>query len=277
MRTPFAISRTARLLGATLALALMAAPAHAADAPFTPRFAQTAHGDIAAVGNTVLTCPTATAGCTQRAERHRRHAEQQQLEHDAGQRGRRHRQLVVGHGRASRRRDGPMGGPVLGRRHERRHERRRGTERRRQGHGQAARSPAAPTSRSPPPPADVLTSSLQATRYRAFRDVTALVDDRRHRHLLGRRHPGRHRPGPLRRLGADRRLPRQRAADPAPERLRRARHGRLGAHLLDGHRALPHARHRHRDHQGRAALLRGRREPRHGDGEVQRPCRSPTR
>ncbi len=64
MRTPFAISRTARLLGATLALALMAAPAHAADAPFTPRFAQTAHGDIAAVGNTVLTCPTAAAGCT---------------------------------------------------------------------------------------------------------------------------------------------------------------------------------------------------------------------
>src|SRR6478609_7113092 len=64
MRTPVTIPRTARLLGATLALALMAAPAHAADAPFIARFAQTAHGDIAAVGNTVLTCPTATAGCT---------------------------------------------------------------------------------------------------------------------------------------------------------------------------------------------------------------------
>ena len=63
MRTPFAISRTARLLGATLALALMAAPAHAADAPFTARFAQTAHGDITAVGNTSMTCPAAAANC----------------------------------------------------------------------------------------------------------------------------------------------------------------------------------------------------------------------
>jgi hypothetical protein len=63
MRTPFTISRSARLLGATLALALVAAPARAADTPFAPRFAQTARGDITAVGNTVLTCPTATAGC----------------------------------------------------------------------------------------------------------------------------------------------------------------------------------------------------------------------
>jgi hypothetical protein len=63
MRTPFAISRSARLLGATLALALMAAPAHAADAPFAPRFAQTARGDVAAVGNTSMTCPAAAANC----------------------------------------------------------------------------------------------------------------------------------------------------------------------------------------------------------------------
>jgi Protein of unknown function (DUF3344) len=59
------LSRASRLLCATaLALALLVAPAHAADAPFTPRFALTVHGDIAAVGNTLLTCPTATAGCT---------------------------------------------------------------------------------------------------------------------------------------------------------------------------------------------------------------------
>ena len=63
MRTPVAISRSARLLGATLALALMAAPAYAADAPFAPRFAQTARGDVAAVGNTVMTCPVGAANC----------------------------------------------------------------------------------------------------------------------------------------------------------------------------------------------------------------------
>jgi hypothetical protein len=63
MRSPFAISRSARLLGATLALALVAAPAHAADTPFAPRFAQTARGDVTAVGNTSMTCPAAAANC----------------------------------------------------------------------------------------------------------------------------------------------------------------------------------------------------------------------
>jgi hypothetical protein len=63
MRTPVAISRPARLLVAILALALMAAPAHAADAPFTARFAQTARGDVTAVGNTVMTCPVGAANC----------------------------------------------------------------------------------------------------------------------------------------------------------------------------------------------------------------------
>jgi hypothetical protein len=50
-----------------------------------------------------------------------------------------------------------VGGPVLERRHERGRQRVRGAERGGQGHG------------------DVLTSSLQGSRYRAFRDVTALV------------------------------------------------------------------------------------------------------
>jgi hypothetical protein len=58
------ISRAARLLCATLALALLAAPAaHAADTPFSARFAQTVRGDVTAVGNTLLTCP-ASAACT---------------------------------------------------------------------------------------------------------------------------------------------------------------------------------------------------------------------
>jgi hypothetical protein len=48
----------------------LAAPAHAADAPFTPRFAQTARGDVTAVGNTLLTCPTRPR-LQRRAERHR--------------------------------------------------------------------------------------------------------------------------------------------------------------------------------------------------------------
>ena len=63
MRTPFAISRSALLLGASLALALVAAPAHAADTPFAPRFAQTVRGDVTAVGNTSMTCPAAAANC----------------------------------------------------------------------------------------------------------------------------------------------------------------------------------------------------------------------
>ena len=58
---PAPISRAACLLSATLALVLLAAPAYAADAPFAPRFAQTARGDIAAVGNTLMTCPGSCA------------------------------------------------------------------------------------------------------------------------------------------------------------------------------------------------------------------------
>ena len=119
--------------------------------PVHARFAQTAHGDIAAVGNTVLTCPTATAGCTDAQSaiggtlnnnnwnmtlRRRRAARRPSTP-------RRPRSPLPG------RRDRAVGGPVLGRRHERRHERRRGTERRRQGHGQAPGPGRRPTSRSP--------------------------------------------------------------------------------------------------------------------------------
>jgi hypothetical protein len=54
---PALLTRVACLLCATLMSAVLAAPASATDAPFTTRFAQTARGDIAAVGNTLMTCP----------------------------------------------------------------------------------------------------------------------------------------------------------------------------------------------------------------------------
>jgi hypothetical protein len=60
---PALLTRVACLLCATLALAALPASALANDAPFTPRFAQTARGDIAAVGNTLMTCPAGATNC----------------------------------------------------------------------------------------------------------------------------------------------------------------------------------------------------------------------
>jgi hypothetical protein len=57
------VSGAARLFATILAFALLAAPASANDAAFTSRFAQTVHGDLSAVGNTVMTCPS-SASCT---------------------------------------------------------------------------------------------------------------------------------------------------------------------------------------------------------------------
>jgi hypothetical protein len=60
MPTPF--TRLSILI-ALLATLLVAAPAHAADAPFSVRYAQTLHGNLGAVGNTLMSCPTAAANC----------------------------------------------------------------------------------------------------------------------------------------------------------------------------------------------------------------------
>jgi hypothetical protein len=60
---PAPISRAVSLLCATLALALAAAPAHAADVAFAPRYATTVHGTVTAVGNTLMTCPIGAANC----------------------------------------------------------------------------------------------------------------------------------------------------------------------------------------------------------------------
>ncbi len=60
---PRSLSRAVFLV-ALLAGALgLAAPAIAVDTPFSTRYAQTLRGDIRAVGNTLLTCPTAAANC----------------------------------------------------------------------------------------------------------------------------------------------------------------------------------------------------------------------
>jgi hypothetical protein len=50
------------LLTALFATLVVAAPAHA-DAPFSVRYAETLHGNLSAVGNTLMTCPTAAANC----------------------------------------------------------------------------------------------------------------------------------------------------------------------------------------------------------------------
>ena len=51
-------------LGFVCLLLGAATPAHAADTPFSQRYAQTMRGNIEATGNQLLTCPAATAGCT---------------------------------------------------------------------------------------------------------------------------------------------------------------------------------------------------------------------
>jgi hypothetical protein len=51
------------ILIALLAALLVAAPAHAADAPFSLRYAETLHGNLSAVGNTLMSCPTGASNC----------------------------------------------------------------------------------------------------------------------------------------------------------------------------------------------------------------------
>ena len=57
LRSVFLLALFAGTLG-------VAAPALAADQPFSVRFAQTVRGSINAVGNQLPTCPAAAAGCT---------------------------------------------------------------------------------------------------------------------------------------------------------------------------------------------------------------------
>src|ERR1700704_613795 len=57
LRAAFFVALLAGVLG-------VAAPASANDTAFSVRYAQTMRGSIEAVGNQLLTCPTAAAGCT---------------------------------------------------------------------------------------------------------------------------------------------------------------------------------------------------------------------
>ena len=58
------IRRAALAVAATLAALLACAPGASADRTFGPRFVTTDRGNIVSVANTLLTCPTAAANCT---------------------------------------------------------------------------------------------------------------------------------------------------------------------------------------------------------------------
>ena len=204
----------------------MAAPAYAADAPFTPRFAQTARGDIAAGGQHVddvpgrrrqLRRPPRARGgtlnnndCTMALRRRRR-----RRDHTSTRRRPRSRS------RPARPCCGPASTGAADTSAAPRH---RDTERRSSRHGALRRGRLLRSRHRAPRRRPHLDHAGDALPRLPRRDRAG--GGRRRGHLLGRRRPGRHGRRPLRRLGAVRRLPRQRAADPAPERLRRARHGR---------------------------------------------------
>jgi hypothetical protein len=51
------------ILIALVAALVVAVPAHAADTPFSVRYAETLHGNLSAVGNTLMSCPTGASNC----------------------------------------------------------------------------------------------------------------------------------------------------------------------------------------------------------------------
>ena len=260
MRTPFAISRTARLLGATLALALMAAPAHAADAPFTPRFAQTARGDVAAVGNTVMTCPVGAASCAAAqggAAYSNNDFAMAYIDADADP-------ATVDSSSATV--TLPAGATVLwaGLYWS------AGTLQRRQRQQGQAQGPRRqlPAGHRGPVRLPHLLGAVDSLP-RLHRRHHAGRGSRR-RHLLGRRRPVDTGPtaSPAGRCSSPIATTRSRSAA-STSTTGSARS--TDAHLPDHDRALPHAGHRHGDDEGRAADLRGRRRHRERDRELQRP------
>src|SRR5690349_8760353 len=168
---PTPTSRALGLLCATLALALAAAPAYAADAQFTTRYATTVRGDVAAVGNTLLTCPGSCAAIqgSTTANNNDSVMAKVNVDNDGTNVDSSSATVTL-----------PAGSTVLWAGLYWAADVSAGTS------GAAAPTPANKgTVRFRGPsggyhtitaaPADVLTSSLQATRYRAFADVTSLV------------------------------------------------------------------------------------------------------
>ena len=275
------------LLRAVFLLALfagtlgVAAPAAlAVDTPFSVRFAQTMRGSINAVGNQLLTCPAAAAGCTDARNRvgtettlnNNYNMGYVDVDGDASTFNSSTSTLSL-----------PAGATVVwaglywgadtqigsGGASAAPNAANRGSVRFKVGPGSYQTVTAAP--------ADVLTSTGKATRYRGFANVTALVPAGGQRHLHGGQRPDRPRRRPLRGLVAGRRLPGRDAGRPPGQRLRRPRHGRPDAHVLHRHHAVLHAAERHGRHEDRPARVRGRHGHRRRDGDVQRRPTSPTR
>ncbi len=242
--------------------------AQAADKAFSVRWAQTMRGDVLAVGNTSLSCPTAAANCANARNRVGAYNNNDftmanvDIDGDGSTFNSSRATVALPAGATLAwaglywAADTSAGGsgaaaPTAAN---------RGQVRVKVGSGayQAVTS------------TETLTSTPQPSRYRALRRHH---EPARRIRLAGRdggQHPGGHRQRPLRRLVADRRLSRRHEADPSPQRLRRPRHGGRDPHVRDDHRAVPDAGHRHDHVARRPRLLRGRRQPPHGDRQVQR-------
>ena len=217
-----------RLLRAAFFVALLAgvfavpAPAGAADTPFSQRYAQTMRGNIDAVGNQLLTCPDAAAGCANARARtgavgtmnNNYNMSYVDVDSDGSTVNSSTATLALPAGATvawaglywsadtSIGTGGSSAAPNAAN---------RGTVKFKVGSGAYQNVIAAP--------ADVLSSTSRATRYRAFANVTSLLPAAGNAHLHGRRRADRPRRRPLRRLGARRRLPGRHAGRQARQRL----------------------------------------------------------
>ena len=206
------------LLAGTLGVA---APALAVDTPFSVRYAQTLRGSINAVGNQLLTCPAAATGCTDARNRvgtsttlnNNYNMGYVDVDGDASTLNSSTATLSLPAGATvtwaglywgadTAAGTGGSAAPDAAN---------RGTVRFKVGAGGYQTVSAAP--------ADVLTSTGKATRYRAFANVTALLPAAGNATYTVAQRPDRPRRRPLRGLVARRRLPGRGAGRPPGQRL----------------------------------------------------------